>query len=221
MSDVLFELLNVTQLTGGVVRLRNITTKIHPGVTAVLGPSGAGKTTLLNLLVGYEKPTSGEVRQNVSATHKLPYFWVPFDLGLWKQHKVIEHLTVLGVNEQKAGEWLKEFDLEEQAAQKASTLSQGQASRLAVARALASEAPLLIFDEPLVHVGPKRMPHYWTVITHYLKERKASLIFSTHDPIIAASFADHGLFLDEGTVQGSGAMDDVLMQVEGGGQNAP
>jgi ABC-type multidrug transport system ATPase subunit len=71
-------------------RLHDVTLRIEPGVTAVLGHSGAGKTSLLNLLVGFEKPNAGKLTAEFNrGTHRIALFWVPADGGLWP------HLTML------------------------------------------------------------------------------------------------------------------------------
>ena len=77
-------------------RLRDITLRIEPGVTAVLGHSGAGKTSLLNLLVGFEKPDAGKLIAEFNrGSHRIPLFWVPADGGLWPHLTVAEHIAIV------------------------------------------------------------------------------------------------------------------------------
>ena len=77
-------------------RLCDLTLRIEPGVTAVLGHSGAGKTSLLNLLVGFEKPDAGKLTAEFNrSSHRIPLFWVPADGGLWPHLTVLEHVAAV------------------------------------------------------------------------------------------------------------------------------
>ena len=119
---MLWQLANVSLAPN---RLRDVTVAIHPGITAVVGHSGAGKTSLLNLLVDFEKPDHGTIQ------HTLPVFWSPQDAGLWPHLTVREHIAAVG----GAADVLAVFDLTERADCRPAVLSQGECSRLAVARA--------------------------------------------------------------------------------------
>jgi iron(III) transport system ATP-binding protein len=84
----IWRLTDVTLAGRSRPRLDAVTLTIPPGVTAVLGESGAGKTSLLNLLVGFERPSSGRVDRSTNAS----LFWSPPDHGLWPHQTVREHL---------------------------------------------------------------------------------------------------------------------------------
>ena len=103
MPSALWKLDNVSLVGSGVPRLDGLSLEIHPGVTAILGPSGAGKTSLLNLLVGYERPDEGTVFHagnlpqvaNLREVHSLPVYWVPQGGGLWPHLTAEEHLRLV------------------------------------------------------------------------------------------------------------------------------
>ena len=78
-------------------RLDRVCLEIQPGVTVVLGQSGVGKTSLLNILVGFERPSAGQVEFLATVPKdRLPMFWLPPHHGLWPHLSVREHLlTVL------------------------------------------------------------------------------------------------------------------------------
>jgi iron(III) transport system ATP-binding protein len=157
-------------------RLHDVSLVISRGVTAVLGWSGAGKSSLLNLLVAFEKPGAGELR----GAPKIA--WAPQDHGLWLHCTVREHLEIAHRSSHGIDALLAKFDLLEKAAMNPGSLSQGEQSRLAVARALAADAEVVVMDEPLAHVDPARSRKYWTVIREHLARTNASFVFATHEP---------------------------------------
>ncbi len=224
MTDDLWQLEDVRLGLPTQFRLQAEFVSIPKGVTAVLGESGAGKTSLLNLLVGFETPASGVVRQSTQQM----IAWVPADFGLWSPLTVEQHLaSVIPSNaltsslnarpgslisdskraSEPLQEWLELFDLHTLAHQRPGTLSMGERSRLSVARALASGASVMVMDEPLVHVDRQRLPNYWRVIRDVLQQRNGSLIFSTHSPERVLKEAEHVICLEGGYVVWQGAVD--------------
>lgn len=184
-------------------RLRCISLAIEPGVTAVIGWSGAGKTSLLNLLSGFESPASGTLRAPKSI------FWVPQNFGLWPHLTARAHLAAMRAPAAKIDGLLAAFDLTARAAARPAELSQGECSRLAVARALLSGAPALVMDEPLAHVDPARVGKYWSVIREHIAQTDASLIFSTHEPETALGEATRAICLDAGELLHTGPVAEL------------
>jgi iron(III) transport system ATP-binding protein len=177
--------------------------EIPAGTTAVLGESGAGKTTLLDLLVAFAEPTRG----HIEAPEKIA--WVPQSHGLWLGHTVLEHVTLPGLEASHGRDLLARFHLADQSQLKADALSLGEGSRLAVARALAQNAPVLVMDEPLAHLDAARIPAYWQVVREHVATTGASLVFATHDPAIALAEANHAICLEAGQVVYHGPMADL------------
>jgi iron(III) transport system ATP-binding protein len=210
MNETLWQL----ESAGLGQRLRDLTLRIEPGVTAVLGHSGAGKTSLLNLLVGFEMPDAGKLTAEFKrGSHRIPLFWAPADGGLWPHLTVAEHISAVGGG--KAGDEadtnrrLEEFDLLHRRASRPDTLSAGEQARLSVARALAADAAVLVMDEPLVHVDPSRVGKYWQIIRQHLVEKKASLVFATHSPRAVLAEARRVICLREGRVQYNGEVEQL------------
>ncbi len=188
-------------------RLRDVSLSIQPGVTAVLGPSGAGKTSLLNLLVGFERASQGKIDSHVErGKFRLPIFWVPPDSGLWPHLTVEEHLRQVGAAPDGL---LSSFDLDQQRQCRPDTLSQGERSRLAVARALAADGAVLVMDEPLVHVDPSRVGKYWEVIRRWIQDRNVSLIFATHSPQTVLAEAQRVICLRDGAMVFNGDVEEL------------
>ena len=193
-------------------RLKSVTLEISAGVTAIMGASGAGKSSLLGLLTGFEKPDAGTVQfANPESEPVLPLFWSPQDDGLWPHLTVEQHLEYVLPTQPKlnrsAIEWLEVFDLGELKSALPDLLSQGERSRLALARALASEASVLVLDEPLVHVTPRQTHRYWQVIDDHIQAVCLSVVFSTHDPDAVRKYAKRVVCLDRGRLVFSGTVD--------------
>lgn len=134
---------------------------------AIIGSSGIGKTTLIHLLLGFWKPSSGEILMNgidicqsdpvdlrtmVRATSQDPYFFpgsIRENLLLAKRNASEKEL-IEGLKSAVCLEWVNQLPsgLDEEIGERGFTLSQGQRKRLDIARALVSDASLLILDEP-------------------------------------------------------------------------
>ncbi len=217
MPDPLWQLEQV-ELPGaaGRPRLANLSLTIERGVTAILGPSGAGKTSILNLLVGFESAQRGEVRCSFarSSARAPSLFWSPADFGLWPHLSVRDHLRAVspsrnGQAGRAAEELLAAFDLSDRADARPATLSLGERSRLAVARCLASEASVLVMDEPLAHVDSARAVRFWAVIREHAATRGVSLVFCTHQPHVVLAEARHVVCLNEGQLVFAGDVETL------------
>jgi ABC-type multidrug transport system ATPase subunit len=184
---------------------------IPRAITAVLGISGAGKTTLLNLLCGFTRPDRGRVDCFLTRNNcRLPLFWVPQNDGLWPHRTARAHLEHVKNGEARpARDWLADFNLSDHAEKTPEQLSHGERNRLAIARALASGASVLVLDEPMAHVDPAQIGDYWKVIRDRCRESGISLIIATHSPEVALSEAEHAICLRDGRVIYSGPMHDL------------
>ena len=219
MSEPLFRLSHVT-LPGspGRARLDDVSVEIPPGVTAVVGASGAGKSSLLEALVGFARPASGAVAGGAPPRgdgepgdgEPIRLFWVPSDLGLWPDETARGHLLSVQPARDAAGadRLLERFRLSAVAGRRPGTLSAGERSRLAVARAVASGAGTLVLDEPLAHVDPAALPADWATLRACwngdLDGVRRSVVFATHDPAAAVRESAFCVTMRDGTVPWSG-----------------
>lgn len=163
----MIEFRNVYKNFGKLEVLKGINLKIEKGeVVTLIGPSGSGKSTILRCMNLLEKPTSGQVFINGTdiTAPKTDIQAIRKNIGMVFQHfNLFPHMTVMEnmtyapikVNkiskadaEAKAMELLKLVGLTEKAGTYPGKLSGGQKQRIAIARALAMEPGIMLFDEP-------------------------------------------------------------------------
>ena len=203
MTDVLWTCRDLRLGSGPRPRLRVETLTLRAGITAVLGPSGAGKSSLLHLLVGFERPDAGSISPEPAAFQgaSLPLYWAPQDFGLWPERTVREHVEAVSPKPAAAAaELLAAFGLEEKADVLPGQLSLGERARLAVARALAADARVLVLDEPLSCLGESQARMLWEEVLERHGALGRSLIFATHSPSRVLGVADRVVCLREGEV---------------------
>jgi molybdate transport system ATP-binding protein len=198
---------------------------------AVLGPNGAGKSTLLDVLSGLVRPDSGHVSLAgttlVSQGEDARDSWVPphaRGVALLAQEALLfPHLTVrdnVAFGPRTAGadrvaarlvaeRWLERVDATGLADRRPRRLSGGQAQRVAVARALATEPRLLLLDEPFGALDVGVAPAMRRLLAEVLAER--TVVIVTHDPLDALALADHVIVLGEGRVVEQGPTREVLL----------
>jgi ABC-type multidrug transport system ATPase subunit/sugar lactone lactonase YvrE len=218
MNTSLWKLEKVTLSGRSRPRLLDVSLEIPPGVTAILGHSGAGKTSLLNLLVGFERPDrgtiTGEFKQNGD---QLPLFWAPPGDGLWPHLTVGQHVRAAlplsvcgGDSEAKIAELLGVFNLSDKMDEFPDQLSQGESARTALVRALASQARVLVLDEPLVHVETAGSRKYWERLRLFFGQAsRLAVVFSTHSPEVVLREASQVICLSEGRVVYAGSVEQL------------
>ena len=174
---------------------------------AVLGTSGSGKTTLLSLLAGLDVPVEGEIRmdganilQKGLNRHRKENISLVF-----QNYNLIDYLTPaenvrLGGKEDAIG-LLRSVGLDEtQSRSNVMQLSGGQQQRVAIARALASNAPVLLADEPTGNLDKKTGAEVMKLLHEIHRSYRKTCLVVTHDPAVAEG-ADYILNIEDGRVR--------------------
>lgn len=213
-SEPLWILRDVLLRGRSAPRLDGVSLTLPAGRVALAGVSGAGKSSLLGLLAGFERAAAGLLTRHDADRLSLPVIWSPQDYGLWSHLSAREHLEYVRPESSRTGvsleEWLERFRLTPLADARPAELSEGEQSRLSVARALASEADVLLFDEPLAHVDAAHREADWRTVMDFATEFCRGIVFATHEPAIIRTFADHVVSLDQGRVQFAGPVEQLL-----------
>ncbi len=197
----------VTVHYGATVALEDVDLEIRSGErVALAGPSGAGKTTLLALLNGSLSPTSGTVEvlgQDLAELRERELRRVQARVGTVHQHfDLVGPLRVVhNVNAGRLPAWslakaawsllspreaagaeaaLSRVGIAEKLYDRTDSLSGGQQQRVAVARALAQEPDILLADEPIASLDPRRSLEVMDLLRHLSDESGMTLVVSLH-----------------------------------------
>jgi len=184
-------------------------------IYAILGPNGSGKTTLMRLICGLERPDCGRIKYGnsfeassgeVAFLLQSPYLF---------SFSVLENV-LLGIGSKdpesvkRAMDLLEEVGMKEYAYAKASTLSGGEAQKVAIARTLARKRQLVLLDEPAAPIDISSVGQIEDFIKKFNINYGSTIIFSTHNPSQAARIADEVLIMWDGSVIEGGRAEDVL-----------
>ncbi len=212
MSSVTFE--SVRKIFGKTVALKDVDLAVRDGEFMVLlGPSGCGKTTLLRCLAGLERIDGGTVRIGDRDVSDLS----PRDRHIamvFQSYAVFPHMKVydniaFGLRMRKKPKAEVERRVKEGAAllqlepfldRYPAQLSGGQRQRVAVARAIVTDAPVLLMDEPLSNLDALLRLHARAELKRLHGEVKRTTVYVTHDQIEALSMGDRIAVMREGQI---------------------
>jgi len=196
--------------------LKDVNLTIQPGqFAAVCGPSGSGKTTLLNIISGIDKPTKGKILVfDQDLAEQDEDFLADFRCNkvgfIFQSYNLISTLTVAEniafpmewkrqppeAIEKRVAQLIERLGLEHRANHFPAQLSGGEQQRVAFARALANDPPLLLADEPTGNLDTKSGRKVIDILKG-LKTEGKTVVASTHDADIMA-LADLKYYLEEG-----------------------
>ena len=190
---------------GGATVLNGVDLDLGPsGCTVIMGPNGAGKSLLLKLLHGLARPSSGgidwggQAPDQVTARQAL-VFQKPVLLRRSVAANIDFILKARGKDRTTCDALLDHVGLAHKAAQPARLLSGGEAQRLALARALATDPEVLLLDEPTASLDPASVLAIERIVTG-ARARGVRIVFVTHDVGQARRMADDVVFLHRGRV---------------------
>jgi iron(III) transport system ATP-binding protein len=223
IPDVRIE--NVTKKFGKLIAVDNVSLHIEDKeYFSLLGPSGCGKTTLLRLIAGLISPDKGNIYIADRLVNNVPpedrdigFVFQTFALfphmNVWDN--VIYGPKVKGYDMKKAGtigdEVLEMVRLHERSTSLPSELSGGMMQRIAVARALAAGAKLLLLDEPLGQLDAKVRNDLRYDIRRMTKDLELTAIHVTHDQSEAMAISDRIAVMRKGTIKQVGTPSELYM----------
>jgi ABC-type lipoprotein export system ATPase subunit len=201
-------------------------------MTAVIGRSGSGKSTMLAMLAGLERPDAGEVlvlgqplsrldRDGLAGLRRSSVAYVGQEPGLVgflsAEENVTFTLSLRGVTGaaavDRARESLSRVGLGPRSDQRAARLSAGERQRLAIARALAAGADLLLVDEPTSRLDQANAESVAALLADAAAGRSLAVVCATHDPLLIECAGvevrlDDEPLAAEASVPGAGAVAD-------------
>ncbi len=213
---------------GGRLILKDISLDIQPGETKViLGGSGSGKTTVLRLALGLYRPDRGSIRidgREITALRERDLFEIRQKMAMvFQDAALFDSLTVQenvgyrlwehdlvpdGQAEQVVWESLRFVGLEDTVGKMPAQLSGGMRKRVGIARALASGANILLYDEPTAGLDPINTCMISRLIQR-LKAKGVTQVVVTHDLQTAYEVADRLILISKGRMHFDGTLDEL------------
>lgn len=203
-----------------VPTVRDVSLAIAPGsFTTIMGPSGSGKSTLLHLLAGLELPSAGEIRvagvdllagdeehRAAVRRQRIGFIFQFFHLlpDLTVEENVTLPLRILGQNPGKhrgrIDSLLELLGVQQLKARLPQALSGGEMQRVSIARALATQPPLVLADEPTGNLSSKAGEEVVALLRSVQQQLGTAILLVTHNPRDAAA-GDRILFLHDGALR--------------------
>ena len=218
----------LTKSFGDKQVLKGIDEQINSGeVVVIIGPSGSGKSTFLRCMNLLEEPTSGKVIFEGQEINKkgVDIDSIRTKMGMvFQGFNLFPHLTVLdnimiGPQQVKkvpkdkaeaiARKLLTRMGMSEKADVYPQSLSGGQKQRIAIARALAMEPDMMLFEEPTSALDPEMVGEVLQVMKDLAMEGM-TMVVVTHEMGFAKEVGDRILFMDDGRVMEQGTPDEIF-----------
>lgn len=208
------EIQDLTMRFGDKTVLDQIHFDVHEGeFLSLLGPSGCGKTTILRILVGLQAPTSGKIIKDGRDITGL----APDKRGMgivFQNYALFQNMTVLGNVEyalklrkdlkprsrEIALRLIEQVGLTEHKDKKPARLSGGQQQRVAIARTLALNPDILLFDEPMSALDVANRLTLRDEIKRIQAEFGSTILYITHDQEEAFALSDRIMVMENGRI---------------------
>lgn len=182
-------------------------------VTCLLGPSGCGKTTLLRMIAGLETPTAGEVyfgnervtdlppsKRNIGMVFQYPVVY----RGTTVQHNIelplLEEKMTKAERRKRVDEVIETLGLQDYVNLNTSLLDFSTRQKVAVARTVARQPDIIMFDEPLTNVDVDTKVQLKQALKELSAQLQKNVVYVTHDQTDAMTLADQIALMNEGGI---------------------
>ena len=199
-------------------------------IVGILGPNGAGKSTTFYMILGLEKPNSGNVYFNdIKITRKPMYKRAQLGMAYLAQapsifHKLTVEQNILAILEtlklskaerrNRLDEALSELNLTALAKQKAYTLSGGERRKLEITRSLVTNPSFLLMDEPFAGVDPLAIADIQDIIKKLRDEKNLGILITDHNVADTLSIVQRAYIVFKGKILISGSSKELINDPE-------
>lgn len=225
----MLEINNLVKHYGRKCALNGIDLRVFQGeAVVIMGPSGCGKSTLIRCINRLTEPDSGRIRlgeADITGLKTKELLEVRRKIGFVFQHfNLIKRLTTLNnvalplrlqnvkleEANQRAEAALKKVGLDHKLNEVPEELSGGEQQRVGIARALALEPEIMLWDEPTASLDPILVGEVLEVMEELVREGRTTMLIVTHELFFAKRAADRIIFMDKGKVVEVGPPEQVL-----------
>lgn len=203
----------------------NVSIEVSRGeIVGLLGPNGAGKTTTFYMVVGFIKPTEGNVYLNQTEITDLPMYkrarlgvgYLPQEPSVFRKLSVENNLkAVLELSHYKPAEQkerletlISEFGLEKVRYNVGDSLSGGERRRTEIARALATDPKFILLDEPFAGIDPIAVEDIQQIVAT-LKNKNIGILITDHNVQETLSITDRAYLMFEGRILKAGTAEEL------------
>jgi phospholipid/cholesterol/gamma-HCH transport system ATP-binding protein len=229
MSEPIISLRKLHIAFGQKDVIKDLDLDVREGETlAIIGPSGSGKSTILRVLIGLLKPTGGQVLvegQDVTGFTEDQWNELRKKMGMVFQYSALFDFLTVGENvafglrqhlhlseeeiQQRVRELLRDVGLEHDAAKYPSELSGGMKKRVGLARAIAVNPEILLYDEPTAGLDPIRTMSISRLIRSTQQKMHVTSLLVTHDMESTFVAADRIAMLNGGKIIAVGSVEEM------------
>jgi ABC-2 type transport system ATP-binding protein len=214
---------NLTKRFGDVAAVNGLSFSVSSGeIFGLLGPNGAGKTTTIQLLLGLTTPGSGEIRvlglhmpqdrlailQRVNFSSA--YISLPSNLTVHENLRVFAGLYGVRRPAEKIDRLLEMFEIADTGKRTTGALSSGQLTRVNLCKAFLNDPEVLFLDEPTASLDPDIAEKVRTVLLRLQRERRVTVVYTSHNMREVEVLCDRVLFLSRGRAVAEGTPRDVI-----------
>ncbi len=195
-------------------------------VLGLLGPNGSGKTTTFYMIVGFHRPTNGEIFLDNTRITKLPMYkraqmgisYLPQEPSVFRKLTVEENIwSILETRRDLSGaqkkqqleQLIEEFSIGRIRKQQAYTLSGGERRRTEIARSLAIQPKFLLLDEPFAGIDPIAVADIKNLIAQ-LAKRGIGILITDHNVRDTLEITERAIIISTGQIVIQGSKEDIL-----------
>ncbi|MBE6344493.1 MAG: LPS export ABC transporter ATP-binding protein [Spirochaetaceae bacterium] len=207
--------------------VRGVEFSMHTGeILGLLGPNGAGKTTSFYMIVGFYRPTAGDVFLDGTCITKLPMYkrarmgisYLPQEPSVFRKLTVEQNIWAvletrrdlsLAQKKEKLEQLIEEFDIGRIRGQLAYTLSGGERRRTEIARSLAIEPKFLLLDEPFAGIDPIAVSDIKSMV-RLLANRGIGVLITDHNVRDTLEITDRAIIISTGQIVAQGGKEEIL-----------
>ncbi len=214
MLDIRLDHLTKTFDRGNVVAVDDLTLTFPAGTTTcLLGPSGCGKTTLMRMIAGLERPTRGDIyfgdervthlstrRRNIGMVFQYPVVYRGISVRENIELPLREQKLSKEERERRVREIVELLEMGDSIDSRISQLDNGTRQKVAVARAVARQPRIILFDEPITNVDINAKLQLKRALKELFTRLNQTVVYVTHDQTEAMTLADRIALMQDGRI---------------------